>query len=100
MEEHSALVFAGPDLPAKYLPLAKAQGKYWLICLNNDAACTLISPASDFQAEGASYILAGKEPHLNDQGKSIIGYADYAIAMVDEIVNGSYVHQRISVARK
>ncbi|CAI3551071.1 hypothetical protein CNEO3_1060018 [Clostridium neonatale] len=37
---------------------------------------------------------------LNDKGESIISYADYAIAMVDEAVNGDHVQQRISVVRE
>jgi putative NADH-flavin reductase len=34
------------------------------------------------------YILAGEELTLNSKGESIISYADYAIAMVDEIEKG------------
>ena len=64
---------------------------------------TYISPAGDFQAEGersGKYILGGEELTLNDRGESIISYADYAIAMVDEAVNGNHIGQRISVVRK
>ncbi|MFR1215051.1 MAG: hypothetical protein ACLSCV_10425 [Acutalibacteraceae bacterium] len=31
------------------------------------------------------------------KGESVISYADYAIAMVDEAVNGNHIQQRISV---
>lgn len=64
---------------------------------------TFISPAGDFQADGertGEYILAGEELTLNSRGESIISYADYAIAMVDEIINGNHIQQRISVVRK
>ena len=64
---------------------------------------TFISPAGDFQAEGertGKYILAGEELTLNDKGESIISYADYAIAMVDEITEGNHIRERISVVRK
>ena len=57
----------------------------------------------DFQAEGertGAYILAGEELTLNERGESIISYADYAIAMVDEIVSGNHIQERISVVRK
>ena len=37
---------------------------------------------------------------MNDKGESIISYADYAIAMVDEIEKGDHIKQRISVVRK
>lgn len=69
----------------------------------NDVKWTYISPAADFQAEGErteKYILAGEELTLNDKGESIISYADYAIAMVDEITNGNHIQERISVVRK
>ena len=60
---------------------------------------TYISPAGDFQAEGertGSYLLGGEELTLNSRGESIISYADYAIAMVDEAVKGHHDQQRIS----
>ena len=101
---HTAVVSDGPDFPAEYLPLAKAQGKALAdLRERKDVAWTFISPACDFQADGertGGYLLGGEELILNDRGESIISYADYAIAMVDEIVKGNHVGQRISVVRK
>lgn len=102
--EHTAVVSDSPDFPAIYLPLAKAQGKALAeLRKRNDVQWTFISPAGDFQAEGertGEYILAGEELTLNSRGESIISYADYAIAMVDEITKGNHIQQRISVVRK
>lgn len=102
--EHTAVVCDGPDFPPQFLPLAKAQGKALEeIRERHDVQWTFISPAGDFQAEGertGEYILAGEELTLNSRGESIISYADYAIAMVDEIVSGNHIQQRISVVRK
>ena len=102
--EHTAVVSDGPDFPAMFLPLAKAQGKALAdLRERNDVRWTFISPAGDFQAEGertGAYILAGEELTLNERGESIISYADYAIAMVDEIVSGNHIQERISVVRK
>ena len=67
-----------------------------------DVQWTYISPAADFQAEGersGKYILAGEEFTLNPAGESVISYADYAIAMVDEIESGKHIQERISVVR-
>ena len=46
------------------------------------------------------YILAGEELTLNSKGESIISYADYAVAMVDEIEKGGHIGQRISVVKE
>lgn len=102
--EHTAQVMDGPDFPDIFKPLAAAQGKALEeLRLRNDVKWTFVSPAADFQAEGeriGGYILAGEELTLNDKGESIISYADYAIAMVDEMVKGSHIRERISVVRK
>ena len=44
--------------------------------------------------------MGGEELTLNDQGESIISYADYATALVDEISDGTHIRERISVVRK
>ena len=101
--EHTAVVSDGPDFPPQFLPLAKAQGKALEeLRKRSDVQWTFISPAGDFQADGertGKYILAGEELTLNSRGESIISYADYAIALVDEIVSGNQIQQRISVVR-
>lgn len=99
--EHTAVVSDGADFPPQFLPLAKAQGKALAeLRGRNDVQWTFLSPAADFQAEGrrtGKYILGGEELTLNSKGESIISYADYAIAMVDEAVKGNNVQKRISV---
>ncbi|MDO4357919.1 MAG: NAD(P)-dependent oxidoreductase [Clostridia bacterium] len=101
--DHTAQVMDGPDFPDAFKPLAAAQGKALdELRLRDDVKWTFLSPAGDFQAEGertGRYILAGEELTLNERGESIISYADYAIAMVDEIVGGNHICQRISVVR-
>jgi hypothetical protein len=102
--EHTAQVMDGADFPAMFLPLASAQGKALdELRKRNDVKWTFVSPAGDFQADGersGKYILAGEELTLNSKGESIISYADYAIAMVDEIEKGNHIQQRISVVRE
>lgn len=102
--EHTAQVQDGPDFPDSFKPLAHAMG----VALDelrkrDDVKWTYISPASDFQADGertGAYILGGEELTLSERGESVISYADYAIALVDEIESGNHVQQRISVVRK
>lgn len=99
--EHTACVADGPDFPDAFKPLAAAMGQALQEPRGrDDVHWTYISPAADFQADGArngSYSLGGEELTLNAKGESVISYADYAIAMVDEAVNGNHVRERISV---
>lgn len=99
--EHTAVVSDGPDFPPQFLPLAKAQGKALEeLRARNDVKWAFISPAGDFRADGertGKYILGGEELMLNSKGESVISYADYAIAMIDEAVNGINIQKRISV---
>lgn len=101
--EHTVQVCDGPDFPTEFLPLAKAQGKALEELRERaDVKWTFISPAADFQAEGertGKYILGGEELTLNSRGESVISYADYAIAMVDELTGGNHIQERISVVR-
>ena len=98
---HTARVMDGPDFPDIFKPLARMQGKgLEELRRRNDVRWTYISPAGDFQAEGVrtgKYILGGEELTLNAKGESVISYADYAIAMVDEAVSGHHIQKRISV---
>ena len=92
---------AGKNKPQKFKPLASNMGKALdELRTRTDVKWTYISPAGDFQADGAKtgkYILGGEELTLNSKGESVISYADYAVAMVDEALNGNHVQQRISV---
>ena len=101
--EHTAQVMDGPDFPNVFKPLASNMGKALAeLRQRSDVKWTYVSPAGDFQAEGertGKYILGGEELTLNGRGESVISYADYAIAMVDEAVSGGHIRQRISVVR-
>ena len=102
-KEHKAQLMDAPNFPADWKPLAAAQGK----ALNelrerDDVKWTFVSPAADFQADGertGKYILGGEEFFLNAAGENVISYADYAVAMVDEIADGNHIRQRISVVK-
>lgn len=102
--EHTAQVSDGPDFPDAFKPLAAAMAKALTeLRERKDVKWTYISPAGDFQADGergGKYILGGEELTLNSKGESIISYADYAIAMIDEIEKGNHIQQRISVVRE
>ncbi len=101
---HTKQVQDLPDFPDAFKPLAYNMG----LALDelrkrDDVNWTYLSPALDFQADGdrtGSYILGGEEYFTNSKGESVISYADFAIAMVDEIENNKYNKERISVVAK
>lgn len=103
-KEHTMQVMDTPDFPEMFKPLAQAQGKALEeLRERKDVKWTFISPAGDFQAEGAKtgkYIVAGEELTLNSKGESVISYADYAVAMIDEATKGNHIQQRISVVKE
>ena len=102
--EHKTQLVDTPDFPAEFYALARAQTDALTeLRKHDDVDWTFISPAADFQVDGkrtGKYILAGEELTLNDRGESIISYADYALAMADEIQNGDHIKERISVVGK
>lgn len=101
--EHTAQVMDGPDFPDAFKPLASNMGAALSeLRKRDDVKWTYLSPAADFQADGertGKYLLGGEELTLNERGESVISYADYAIAMVDEAVSGNHIRQRISAVR-
>lgn len=99
--EHTVQVIDGADFPEMFKPLASNMGKALEeLRTRNDVKWTYVSPAGDFQADGertGKYILGGEGLILNSRGESVISYADYAVTMVEEAVNGNHIQQRISV---
>lgn len=99
--EHTVRLSETPDFPEAFKPLATAMGKGLdLLEASKGLNWTYISPAAEFDAEGpvtGKYVIAGEELEVDKDGKSYISYADYAIAMVDEIKKNTHPNQRFSV---
>lgn len=99
--EHTKTVVDVTPFPDAAMPVVLGHGKALEELRGfDDVRWTYVSPAGDFQADGertGSYVLGGEELVLNSRGESVISYADYAIAMVDEIESGAHVRERISV---
>lgn len=99
--EHAQTVVDVIPFPDEAMPVVNAHGKLLEELRKvDDVSWTYVSPAGDFQADGertGKYILGGEELVLNSKGESVISYADYAIAMVDEIESGNHIKERISV---
>ncbi|WP_294476682.1 NAD(P)-dependent oxidoreductase [uncultured Ruminococcus sp.] len=103
-KEHTKTVFDVTPFPEAAIPVVKAhQVALDELRKYDDVKWTYISPAGDFQADGertGKYLLGGEELTLSSSGESVISYADYAIAMIDEVVNGGHIKQRIGVVKE
>lgn len=102
-KEHTLQVMDTPDFPAMFKPLATAQGNALAdLRKRDDVLWTFVSPAGDFRPDepkSGKWIWGGEELTLNSKGESIIGYADYAAAFVEEIIGGKNIQKRISLVR-
>lgn len=90
-----------PEFPEIFVPTAKGQGRNLEeLQATSDISWTFVSPSAVFDADGkrtGSY-RAGKDHLLvNSKGESYISYADYAIAVVDEIDNPRHLNERFTV---
>lgn len=103
-KEHTLTVDMGKNFPDAFKPLSYNHGLALEALRNSkDVKWTYVSPAGDFQAEGArtgEYQLGGEELLLNSKGESVISYADYALGFVDEIIANKHINERISLVSK
>lgn len=81
-------------LPAEYLPIATSHEKALGVLKASDINWTYLSPAAYFVPgeRTGKFRLGTKELVSDEKGESRISFADYAIALVDEIEKPS--HQR------
>ena len=102
--EHTVQVKDLESFPDMFRPLATNMGEALAeLRTRSDVQWTYLSPAGDFVADGArtgEYLLGGEEYFVNEKGESRISYADYAIAMIDEIENENNIQKRFSVIGK
>ncbi|GKX64164.1 hypothetical protein SOASR032_27330 [Pragia fontium] len=93
-----------PDFPAAYKPTASNMGEAFLqLKSHNDVNWTYFSPAAMFMADGkrtGQFTLGNDRLMVNATGESTISYADYAIAMIDELEQGKHIRQRFTAVAK
>lgn len=102
--EHTVQVKDLESFPDVFKPLADNMGEALAqLRTRSDVLWTYLSPAGDFVADGertGEYLVGGEEYFVNDKGVSRISYADYAIAMIDEVENANNIQKRFSVIGK
>ena len=100
-EAKTIRVMDTPDFPKEYYPTASNQGKNLEdLQKTTDIQWTFISPAAFFNPEGnrtGAYQKGKDHIMVNTQGQSYVSYADFAIAVVDEIDNPQHINERFTL---
>ncbi|TDL75300.1 NAD(P)-dependent oxidoreductase [Rhodococcus qingshengii] len=100
-ENKTVRVIDTPEFPDMFKPTAQGQARNLQeLQETSDLTWTFISPSAIFNPEGkrtGSY-QAGKDHLLvNSKGESYISYADFAIAVADEVENTKHLNERFTV---
>ena len=100
-EAQTTILMDTPEFPEAFTPTAKGQGRNLQdLKATQDITWTFVSPSADFNAEGkrtGSYQLGKDNLLVNTNGNSYISYADFAIALVDEIENPQHINERFTI---
>ncbi|MFC5704298.1 NAD(P)-dependent oxidoreductase [Cohnella faecalis] len=100
-EAKTIRVLDTPEFPQEYFATASNQGKNLEdLQASSGLKWTFVSPAGFFNPEGkrtGAYRKGKDNLILNSQGNSYISYADYAIALLDEIENPAHIGERFTV---
>ncbi|SFQ26298.1 NAD(P)-dependent oxidoreductase [Salibacterium halotolerans] len=100
-EDKTTQVIDTPDFPDAIKPMAGGMAEA-LSRLQNaqNLNWTFLSPAVEFDAEGArtgTYQVGKDHMITNSEGNSYISYADYSIAVLDELENKEHENERYTV---
>jgi uncharacterized protein len=100
-ENKKVRVIDTPEFPDMFKPTAQGQARNLQELQESaDLTWTFISPSAIFNPEGkrTRAYQAGKDHLLvNTKGESYISYADFAIAVVDEVENPQHLNERFTV---
>jgi len=98
--EKTTRVMDTPDFPEMFYATAKNQGENLLDLQQSAITWTFLSPSAFFDPEGprtGSYKAGADYLLVNAAGESYVSYADYAIAVIDEIENPTHKNSRFTV---
>lgn len=90
-----------PEFPEEFREIASQQTQNLVDLQNSSINWTFLSPSAMFDADGprTGHYTVGKDRLLlNSQQISYVSYADYAVAVLDEIENPKHVNERFTVA--
>ncbi|HWI50433.1 MAG TPA: NAD(P)-dependent oxidoreductase [Rummeliibacillus sp.] len=99
--EKTVRVVETPDFPDMFKATASNQAQNLADIQASTITWTFLSPSAFFDPEGprtGNYIEGQDHLLVNEQGESYVSYADFAIAVLDEIENPKHVNERFTVA--
>ncbi|MFJ8237735.1 NAD(P)-dependent oxidoreductase [Ureibacillus sp. NPDC094379] len=99
--ESSTHLIGIPNLSEKSKDIAKQRLEILRFLQQSSIRWTFLSPSIIFDADGprtGHYILGKGRILLNSQYLSYVSYADYAIAVIDEIENPQFENEQVIVA--
>lgn len=89
------------EYPEELASVAKYQLQNLELLRNSTIPWTLLNPSKMFDSEGprtGHYILGKEQLIVNSQQNSYISYADFAVAVVDEIENTQHINKVFTAA--
>lgn len=98
--EKTTRVVDTPDFPDFVIPTATNQFQNLKDLQASSIHWTFVSPSAFFDPEGprtGNYTLGTDFLLVNEQGESYVSYADFAVALVDEIANPKHENKRFTV---
>ncbi len=100
-EAKTIRVLDTPEFPKEYFATAYNQSKnLGDLQSATDIQWTFISPSAFFDPQGnrtGGYKLGKDNLLVNSKGESYVSYADFALAVLDEIENPQHINQRFTV---
>lgn len=100
-EAKTTRVLDTPDFPKEVYPTAFNQGKNFEDLQNTTGIqWTFVSPAAFFDPQGkrtGNYQKGKNNLIVNSTGESYVSYADFAVAIVDEIENPQHINERFTL---
>jgi putative NADH-flavin reductase len=90
---------SSPDFPTEYKAEATKGGEFLeLLRRQDDVNWTFLSPSAlFFNGPRTGQFRLGKDQLLTDEKGSSISFADYAIALIDELERPAHIRQRFTV---
>lgn len=98
--EKTVRVMDTPDFPEMFYQIAKNQGENLKDLQASSITWTFLSPSAFFDPEGprtGNYTVGVDHLLVNTAGESYVSYADYAIAVLDELENPQHINSRFTV---